>query len=534
MQSCPALAQQVAPDRLPAVLSFEELKQLSEPNSFTGSVAEKAERILNTPFISNAAERLGVTPIHLKDPELGVYSRAAQWNIERGMNLDLIKLIFQDRETFKSKFDRKEYQPGTSGYEEAIQQAEILRNTSILILNEVDLGMPRTDYRNVVAEFAEAARMNYVYGVEFFEIDKLQLGTEELGEDDEEKAEFRKMLAPDPERYKGLHGSAILSKYPILAARVVPLKRQCYDWYHEELKKASALEGAKREVADRVFLEKIFREVRRGGRTLVMADLYVPELPENKVTVINVHLENRGKPSCREDQMKEVLALIQPITNPVIMAGDLNTSGSDATPTSFKRELKKRYKDPHFWGAQAIKHLTPVGLTLDAAQLGFGFAKIERDPTADKIPILAPRTEGELFDEVEDFRFSDGRAFDFRGDKSRTVDDRDKKLANSNERAKVGFKPTYEFERSFENTVGEFKLDWFFVKSYITDPKAEGQSYKFAPHFARTLDDVNSAIEDRISDHHPITVDLPLGETRLATGKNKAKKSLFRMLRGIF
>ena len=184
--------------------------------------------------------------------------------------------------------------------------------------------------------------MNYVYGVEFFEIDKLQLGTEELGANDEEKAEFTKVCSlADPERYKGLHGSAILSRYPILAARVVPLKRQCYDWYHEELKKASALEGAKREVADRVFLEKIFREVRRGGRTLVMADLYVPELPEKKVTVINVHLENRCEPSCREDQMKEVLALVQPVANPVIMAGDLNTSGSDATPTSFKRELQK-------------------------------------------------------------------------------------------------------------------------------------------------------------------------------------------------
>jgi hypothetical protein len=42
---------QAAPDRLPAILSFEELKQLSEPNSLTGSLAEKAERILTTPFI---------------------------------------------------------------------------------------------------------------------------------------------------------------------------------------------------------------------------------------------------------------------------------------------------------------------------------------------------------------------------------------------------------------------------------------------------------------------------------------------------
>ena len=115
IQSYPALAQRVVPDRSPALLSFEELKQLSGPDSFSGSLAEKVERVLNTPFISNAAARLGAKPIHLRDQELGVYIRAAQWNIERGMNLDLIKLILQDKEAFKSKIDRKQFQPGTPG-----------------------------------------------------------------------------------------------------------------------------------------------------------------------------------------------------------------------------------------------------------------------------------------------------------------------------------------------------------------------------------------------------------------------------------
>jgi len=528
-----SLAQRFASNQQPALLTFAELKALSEPGPMEPALAAKTQKLLTTPFVSNSAAQRETKPIHLQDPTLGVYTRAAQWNIERGLNLDLIKSLFEESEAFKSKIDRKEYEPGSAAYEEALQQAEILRNSSILILNEVDLGMPRTSYRNVVAELSQAARMNYVFGVEFLEIDKLQLGTEELGQNADEKAAFRQAIGLDPERYKGLHGSAILSRYPVLSARVVPLKRQCYDWFEGELKKASVLEGAKREMADQLFLEKIVREVRRGGRTAVVAELYVPEVEGKKVTVVNVHLESRCKPSCREDQMKEVLELLQPIANPVILAGDLNTSGNDATPTSFKRELKKRYKDPHFWGTQAIKRLTPVGLTLDAVRLGFGFAKIERDPTADSIPILAPRTEGELFDEIEDFRFRDGRAFDFRGDKSKTVDSMDKKLANSNERAAVGFKPTYQFERSLQSTIGEFKLDWFFVKAYLTDPKAEDQSYKFAPHFPRTLDDVNSAIEDRISDHHPITIDLPFAEPPRTT-KVKSKKGWFGKLGSIF
>ena len=34
----------------------------------------------------------------------------------------------------------------------------------------------------------------------------------------------------------------------------------------------------------------------------------------------------------------------------------------------------------------------------------------------------------------------------------------------------------------------------------------------FAPHMGRTLKNLNNSIEDRISDHSPVVVDLPLGE----------------------
>jgi hypothetical protein len=40
-------------------------------------------------------------------------------------------------------------------------------------------------------------------------------------------------------------------------------------------------------------------------------------------------------------------------------------------------------------------------------------------------------------------------------------------------------------------------------------------SYRFAPHFGRTLKELNYGIPDRISDHSPITLDLPLNEPPL-------------------
>jgi hypothetical protein len=41
-------------------------------------------------------------------------------------------------------------------------------------------------------------------------------------------------------------------------------------------------------------------------------------------------------------------------------------------------------------------------------------------------------------------------------------------------------------------------------------------SYKFAPHFPLTMHDLNSAVPDGLSDHAPITVDLPFAEPALA------------------
>ena len=152
-----------------------------------------------------------------------------------------------------------------------------------------------------------------------------------------------------------------------------------------------------------------------------------------------------------------------------------------------------------------------VGLFYDAFKWGFKFTKNLSDPTAQHIPFFAPNHEAKLFNTLEEFRFDDGRAFDFRGLAERTADGATGTLADSNQRASKGFAHTYEFVISV-GAAGNYKLDWIFVKSYATDPRDEEQSYRFAPHFARTLRTLNYATETKLSDHNPMTVDLPFGE----------------------
>jgi hypothetical protein len=137
------------------------------------------------------------------------------------------------------------------------------------------------------------------------------------------------------------------------------------------------------------------------------------------------------------------------------------------------------------------------------------------DPTVKSIPLISPNPERKFFTTLENFRFSDGGAFDFRGDASRSRGSKGKPLSNSNERGRMGFVTTYQVKRPI-GFIGKYKLDWIFVKpAKLTDSTDLGQSYLFAPHFGQTLTDINEILEDRISDHRPIIVELPLSEARL-------------------
>jgi hypothetical protein len=345
--------------------------------------------------------------------------------------------------------------------------------------------------------------------VEFVEVDPLTLGTETLeGETSSDKAQIIKNLAVDKRRTLGLHGTAILSRFPLRNTRIVRLVNQGHDWYHEEKDGISKLEEGKRKGAKLVFGEKIMREVRRGGRMMLLADIADASIPGGAVTVVATHLEGKGKPSERVKQLQEVLSEIQSIEHPVVLAGDMNTSGTDSTPTSFEREVKKRLGSTKFWATQGIKYATGVGLFYD---ITIGLVKMQRtknDPTVKSVRFVSENPEEKFFDTLKDFRFADGNAFDFRGSKTHSTGASGETLSDSNERGDKGFVSTLELKGKFDI---EMKLDWIFVKPLkLSDPDDRDQPFVFAPQFGRTLKTLNYSLKDRISDHNPLIVDLPL------------------------
>ncbi len=505
----------------PALMSYKELVALGE-ETVDPALNAKLHTLLTTPFINNEAYFNGTKPLRPDLKGMGPSLRVVEWNIERGIELDKIKLLLTDSQAFISEVHKDA--PENTNPEKAKDavlraQMEVLQSADVLVLNELDWGMKRSDYRAVVKDLADALKMNWAYGVEFVEVDPKILGTQSFAkvENPQERKELEDLFSADKARLLGLHGTAILSRYPLRDVKLVPFQYQAYDWYNGE-KKYGSIEAGKRKGATLLFGEEIVREVRRGGRTNLIATIDVPGLPGQQVTIVAAHLENRTAPKGRVKQMDEILDLTRPIAHPVIIAGDMNTTGTDGSVLSVKSAVLRKLNDPTFWATKGVKYATGVGFGMDIAGLAFKTTRFQSDPTASGVPLLAPNPEQGLFKELNKYQFDDQTQLDFRGDAELSVLRRQGTLGNSNERGSKGFMTTFTLPRTL-GVVGKYRLDWIFVKAYLKNDPKSADSYRFAPRFARTMNEANEAFDDPLSDHAAISIDLPIVESAAPNSK---------------
>lgn len=491
----------------PRLLSYDDLVRLYEIENPPAELQNRLNQLLTTPFVNNSAR--GARPLKPSFPNSGRSIRVASWNIERGLEFDAVKAAFLNDQQFFRGLQRRGAASAKIDLAAVLREAAELKQADVIVLNEVDWGLKRTDYRNVAKELAAALGMNYAYGVEFVEVDPLATGTETFdGEAPEKRAELVRNIAVDKSRLLGLHGNAILSRFDLENVRIVRFVNQGHDWYADEKNGFSSLEAGKRKGFSLVFQEKIAREVRRGGRMMLLADIRDADIPGGAVTIVSTHLEAKTKPANRAKQLEELLSYLKTINNPVVLAGDMNTSGSDATPTSFQRELKKRVGSTSFWATQGIKYATGFGIFYDIATKLVKSQRTKNDPTVKSVRFVSENPEEKFFNILKDFRFNDGYAFDFRGTARYSTGGIAGTLSDSNERASKGFVSTSELVGRITVTL---KIDWIFVKpSSLTDADDREGSYSFAPRFGRTLKALNYSLKDRISDHSPIYVDLPI------------------------
>ncbi|KAA3606947.1 MAG: hypothetical protein D8M57_17175 [Candidatus Scalindua sp. AMX11] len=496
----------------PEFLSFEELKGLyfnPLPEGYLrgGYLEDKVYRFFRTPIIDNRPYYRGIRPHRPVHDRIGPLLRVASWNIEKSIHMRDAIAVFSSEDELRARIDVDKIKDAQQ-LKTILNQRQKLATADIIVLQEMEIGIKRSGYLNAAGELAEALQMNYAYAPQYLEIDPVQLGLKKVYlEDGEVDEEATKYFSQNEDQYKGVFGSAVLSRYPIKSVTVIPLRNQGYDWYAGEKEKATYLEKTRRLGSKLVFLNEITREIKTGGRHFFRVDLDVPDIPGNTVTIINIHLEIKCLPKAREQQIAEILHYIQDIDHPVIMIGDFNSAPVDLSPTSIPRAAKRQLKRPSTWFS-----LTPYGFAIKTSSGILNFTKNLNNPLATSMPIIAPNPVKSMFDRIENFRFDDGGAFDFRGDTERTVNGKKGKLANSNQRDIKAFKTTYSVVRPLIMVIGKYRLDWVFVKSNLTDPLNSDGPYRLSPHYGETLTELNNNLSEKISDHDPNVVDIPFLE----------------------
>ena len=504
---------QIVTKSSPHLLNFDELTSLLKEYGQSTKASKKAEKLFSSPYIDNTHFKKHGLPKFGHYEGLGPSLRISTWNIEKSIKIANVANALTSEKTFKQNLSA-ETLADKYKYDEALRQRLALATSDILLCQEMDIGHCRSDYLFAAKHLAQKMGMNFVYAPQQLEIDPVYLNASDVAFENSNIATHHCNNHDGRLKdYKGVFGVTVMSRYPIKRVQVFPLKNQPYDWYLGEIKKPDLLEKLRLYATEKLFRFRAHREVKVGGRGFTRVDLHVPEIPHETLTVINIHLEIKTPPKERLIQLKEILGYVNGIENPVVMAGDFNNASRDVSATSISRASTRTASDPQNIFSSAL-HIADAAVITRIRSIVNG-VKNFKNPLALHIPVLLPNKKKSLFKLVENYRFEDGGAFDFRGDKNRSVYGYNGTLSNSNQRTCLRrFTFTFSTPRAI-GPVGHDRLDWIFVKSFLTHPKDKKGPYQLAPHYGETFSLMNLAVKDRYSDHHPISILLPIKEPKL-------------------
>ena len=505
-------------------LSFGDFARIYKDKNYKKDITDK---ILSTPIIDN---NINVCEKYLykSHPKLKDLVVVSQWDLMFSMDSEQIyqaflepqKLVEQAEKDYQTKMaryieekdDDDEYELKTLEEVKAkiADESEILQSSDIIVLNNVDIGMPRTQYKNMPLELAKKLNYNYAFAPEFIEVDPATLGLVDYKWSDSRMVEESNSseYTVDRDKYKGLTGTAILSRFPLKNVRIIPLI-DVYDWYDCEKNNNYKIEEAVRTGMKTVFKEDNIRQIRLGHRMALVADI---ELKEGTFTIVGTQIEKRTRPNERAKQMKYLLSQISDIEHPVILTGNLNTTTYNHQPKSVKTMAKNKITDPDAVAETLFFLAVPVGMAVSwVVRPIFDIFRKVNDPTVISIPIISPNREKKMFNAIRRFEFADGCKFDFRGNPETSINNSSKLFSSSNERGKKGYISTYKTKRTFG--ISNYKISWILAKSYNkkNKPKNSDQACeKMAPHFGRTLYALNFSYLQPIAIQAPITAVFPL------------------------
>jgi len=221
---------------------------LAEPNY--RAIETKVRKVLEHQDVGEAAR----TPA----PARSTY-RILAWNLERGIELE------RQLEAFR-----------THPY---------LKTSDVLLLTETDVGMARSRNRAVAQTLARDLGFHYAFVPCYLNLTK-GAGIE---------------YDTPGENTLGLHGNAVVSRYPIRRVQAIQLKNG---------------------------IDKMAgREKRLGCQKAIAADI---DFPNYAISAVALHLDTNSSQRHRRAQMREVLERLK-TERPVVIGGDWNTTTYNAS-----------------------------------------------------------------------------------------------------------------------------------------------------------------------------------------------------------
>ena len=237
---------------LPRAGELAACRSLAELLAHAGyrEIARDVEAALGTPHVADF--RSG-------EAARKAWYRVTAWNIERGTHLD--------------------------SQVEALRTHPQLAGTDVLLITEADAGMARSGNRAVAETLARELGMAQVFAPCYIALGKGSGAERDVVGDNS----------------LGLHGNAVLSRYPLRDVRVIALENGVDKMAH--------------------------REKRIGRQAAVAATV---EFPGFSLDAVSVHLDAQSTQRHRKEQMRAVLGAVRP-AGPAILGGDWNTSTYDTS-----------------------------------------------------------------------------------------------------------------------------------------------------------------------------------------------------------
>jgi hypothetical protein len=248
----------------PKLLSFDDLVTLATVDPPPPELQKRLDALRAEPFLSNEATLDAAKPLQPTSPGTDPTLRIAEWNINR---LDKQSMLnaFSNLAAYQNSV-RANPKSTPKLLNRAFEQVHDLQGADIVVLDEIDDGVRRSAYHNVPRQIAQLLHMNYTFAVEFIELNSIYMAAHKMDIADQTgRLDESEKMGVDWKHDLGLEGTALLSRYPIISARIVDLPQE-YDWYHGQIGEISNLQKAENWSSQKLFDERMKRQVRRGGR----------------------------------------------------------------------------------------------------------------------------------------------------------------------------------------------------------------------------------------------------------------------------